>query len=91
MSMTKMGVTPSNTLPSNTLIQLPIEKVTKMVADGVDIPEIVQDLDGDFEMTGDVFNNVLEDFSRACDNIRIDNKRKVSTPPDMTEDRDPDL
>ena len=83
MLMKKMGVTPSNptSLP-------PAEPSTNAIVESTS--DTVRDLDGDFTMTEETFDNVLADCSRTRER-RTDNKRKVPSPTDLTEDGDPDL
>ena len=60
--VTKLGVTPSNTLPLDAPVQLPVSKVVQAVEDETSVG---RDLDGDFQMTEEEFDRVLEDCSRA--------------------------
>ena len=83
MLMKKMGVTPSNSIST-----LPAAPSTDANAESTS--DAVRDLDGDFTMTEETFDNVLADCSRARER-RPDNKRKVPTPTDLTEDGDSDL
>ena len=91
MLMTKMGVTPSNTLPSDAPEQLPIANVNKTMKERVEKSNVVQDLDGDFRMTEEEFDNMLEDCPRAQGDIHTDNTYKVPSPPETVQDGDPDL
>ena len=61
--MKKIGVTPSNTLPSYPHIQSSIIEVANAIA-ATEEALVEGDLDSDFKMTEDAFDKVLEDCSR---------------------------
>ena len=68
--MTKMGVTSLNTLPTDASVRSTTLEVVKAImgntANTTMSPKAVeQDLDGNFQMTEEVFDQVLEDCSRA--------------------------
>ena len=89
--MTKIGVTPSNILPLDIPIQLPIAKVTNIMENGEDTLKVVQDLDKDFLMMEEIFDNLLEECSCAQDTRHTNNKRKVYSPPNTIDDGDDEL
>lgn len=91
MSMTKMGVTPSNSLPSDALTSHHIADVSAAMQNATTDSDVVQDSDGDFKMTEEVFDSVLADCSRSRDTQRLDNNKKVPVPQDSTEVGDEDL
>ena len=75
MLMTKMGVTPSNSLPSDASVRSTTSEVAQNIegisaqttkrTHSVGTPSVGRDLDGDFQMTEEVFDKVMADCSRA--------------------------
>lgn len=65
MLMTKMGVTPSNALPSNPVSEGVPAGETDVTKEVKQVKKVGRDLDGDFKMTAEEFVNVIEDCSRA--------------------------
>ena len=82
MLMNKMGVTPSNSLPSHASNQEPPSDLHKNTEEAQLAPMGGRELDGDFKMTEEEFDSVLEDYSRAR-NTLIEKKQKVSPPSDL--------
>ena len=65
MLMTKMGVTPSNALHSNPVSEgVPVGE-TDAMKEIKQVEKVGRDLDGDFKMIAEEFDNVIEDCSRA--------------------------
>ena len=91
MLMTKMGVTPSNSLPSDTPLPSNTTNDSAERITGHKDSRVVQDLNGDFKMTEEVFDSVMADSSRARGTNRQDNKRKVPAPQDSMEVGNEDL
>ena len=91
MLMTKMGVTPSSSLPSDTPLPSNTKNDSAERITGHKESGVVQDLDGNFKMTEEVFDSVMEDYSWARGASRQDNKRKVPALQDSTEVGNEDL